>query len=145
MGDFLCFLSNPFPLGRLIAPSCQTNSLHLIKCRVSGLFGSETFGGGSLLRRLSLWRGEDVQLACGTDQLCSGLKAGIEGEIHSATKFREKNSEEDQMGFLLVDAKNSFNELNRVRMLFETRMSWPRGARFLFNCYKYWSLLVIRN
>jgi hypothetical protein len=42
---------------------------------------------------------------------------------------------------LLVDAANAFNELDRTNMLWEVRS----GARFVFNYYKYFAILVIRN
>ncbi len=52
---------------------------------------------------------------------------------------------EEEWGFLLIDAHNAFNEQNRTVMLWTVRHEWPSGARFAFNCYKHWSILVIRN
>jgi hypothetical protein len=53
---------------------------------------------------------------------------------------------EEEWGFLLIDhARNAFNELNRTIMLWKVRHEWPSGARFTFNCYKHWSILVIRG
>ena len=69
----------------------------------------------------------------------------IEGGIHAATKFWNEHSDDDETGFLLIDARNAFNEMNRARMLFEIRFSWPRGARFIFNCYKHWGCLTIKT
>ena len=48
-------------------------------------------------------------------------------------------------GFLLIDARNAFNEMNRTAMLWTIRREWPRGAKFIFNCYRHWSSLFIRN
>jgi hypothetical protein len=48
-------------------------------------------------------------------------------------------------GFLLVDAANAFNELNRTAMLWTIRHEWPSGARFASNCYRHWATLVIRG
>jgi hypothetical protein len=48
-------------------------------------------------------------------------------------------------GFLLIDANNAFNEINRINMLWTIRHEWPAGARFAFNCYSFHSLLIIRN
>ena len=52
---------------------------------------------------------------------------------------------EEQWGFLLIDAKNAFNEQNRMLMLWTVRHEWPTGARFAFNCYRHWSVLYIRD
>ena len=49
------------------------------------------------------------------------------------------------MGFLLVDANNAFNEINRVRMIWTVRHLWPSGTIFFFKCYCNWSSLVLRN
>ena len=48
------------------------------------------------------------------------------------------------MGFLLVDARNAFNEINRTATLWTVRHLWPSGARFTFNCYRHHSLLLVR-
>ena len=50
----------------------------------------------------------------------------------------------EEWGFLLVDTKSGFNEIHRVGMLRTVRNLWPSGARFVFNCY-HWSSLVLRN
>ena len=77
--------------------------------------------------------GADVQLACRTDQLCSELKAGIEGGIHAAHNFFLMNiTPTIQQTFCLL-MYEMHNHLNRVNMPFELRFSWPRGACFLFN------------
>eukprot|EP00957_Ditylum_brightwellii_P165584 12605519-Ditylum_brightwellii.AAC.1 len=46
-------------------------------------------------------------------------------------------------GTTLVDARNGFNELSRFAMLWKVRHRWPTGARFIFNCYRHWALLVV--
>eukprot|EP00978_Attheya_sp_CCMP212_P037806 scaffold181544_cov35-Attheya_sp.AAC.1 len=50
---------------------------------------------------------------------------------------------EEEWGFLLVDARNAFNEGSRIAMLWTVRHIWPSGARFLFNVYRHWSTLII--
>ena len=39
----------------------------------------------------------------------------------------------DPSGTTLVDARNGFNELSRLAMLWTVRHRWPAGARFAFN------------
>ena len=89
--------------------------------------------------------GAEVVEACGCKQLCAGLKAGIEGAVHTASSFWEEHCGDDQTGFLLIDASNAFNEMNRIRMLYEIRYRWPSGAQFVFNCYRHWSKLLLRS
>jgi hypothetical protein len=89
--------------------------------------------------------GGEAKEACGIDQLCAGLESGIEGAIHAMQHMWETNKAEEEWGFLLIDAKNAFNEQNRTAMLWAVRHEWPSGARFTFNCYKHWATLVIRN
>lgn len=83
--------------------------------------------------------------ACGTDNLCSGLKLGCEGGIHSMSALWDDLSKDDGGGFLIGDGNNSFNELSRFQMLWMIRHKWPTGAWFAFNCYKHWSILLTRE
>ena len=45
----------------------------------------------------------------------------------------------------LDDARNGFIELSRLAMLCTVRYRWTAGARFAFNCYKYWAQLLLRQ
>jgi len=54
---------------------------------------------------------------CGIDNLSGGMSAGIEAAVHSANEVVDGNYETDACGFILVDARNAFNELNRYTML----------------------------
>ena len=56
----------------------------------------------------------------------------------------EESEALENWGFLLVDARNAFNELNRINMLLTVRHEWPAGARFTFNCYCHHGKLVCR-
>ena len=73
---------------------------------------------------------DEVQQACGVDNLCGGIKAGIEGGVHTV---REMFLEEDVQGALLVDASNAFNSLAREATLWNCRIMWPSASRFLFH------------
>ena len=53
--------------------------------------------------------------------------------------------EAEPNGTTLVDARNGFNELSRLEMLWIVRHRWPAGARFTFNCYRHWVQLLIRQ
>jgi hypothetical protein len=56
--------------------------------------------------------GGEAKDECGVDQLCAGLKARIEGGIHAMRLLWEQHKAEEEWGFLLVDARNAFNEGN---------------------------------
>ena len=83
--------------------------------------------------------------ACGTDNLCSGLKLGCEGGVHSMSALWDDLSKNELGGFLIGDADNGFNELSRFQMLWTIRHEWPAGAWFAFNCYKHWCILMVRE
>ena len=84
-------------------------------------------------------------MACQDYQLCAGLKAGIGGVIHGVQALWDENLSTEEWGFLLADAKNTFNEIHRVGMLWTVRHIWPSVAPFAFNCYRHWSSLVLKN
>ena len=54
--------------------------------------------------------GLDSKEACGADQLCSGLEANIEGEVHAVRLLWQQHVQEEDWGSLLIDACNLFNE-----------------------------------
>ena len=50
---------------------------------------------------------------------------------------------ETEWGFLLIDVRNVFNEINRMVVLWVIRHEWLSGARFCFNCsYQHTAILV---
>ena len=81
--------------------------------------------------------GPEAKSACGTTQLVGGLGAGIEGAIHAMRVLFAEHREEEDWGFLLIDARNAFNEENRTAMIWAVRHEWPSGAQFTFNCYRH--------
>ena len=87
--------------------------------------------------------GPEAKAACRTNQLAGGVEAGIEGAIHAMRVLWEEHSQEEDWGFLLIDARNAFNEENRTAMLWAVRHEWSSGAQFTFNCYRRWATLVV--
>ena len=86
----------------------------------------------------------DLEDVCGVTQLCSGLRAGMEGAIHAVCELFDRHSD-DGWGVLLVDAKNAFNSVNRVAALWNARVLWPRCSRFLFNTYRGYARLFVQG
>ena len=68
----------------------------------------------------------DIESLCGVDQLCGGVKSGIEGAIHAMNDQYSQNCTLPDWGVL-------FNSLNRAALLWNVRILWPRCSRFLFN------------
>ena len=54
--------------------------------------------------------GAEAKEACGTDHIYDELEAGFEGKIHAMKLLWQQKFQEEDWGFLLVDARNSFNE-----------------------------------
>ena len=105
-------------------------------------------GVGESLRRvigkvICLITRDDAQTTCGTSQLCAGIKCGMEGAIHTASELFETSDESH--GMLVIDATNAFNSINRVSLLWNVRVLWPRASRFIFNTYRGWAPLVVRG
>ena len=91
--------------------------------------GVRPVGAGKIWRRLIAKTiievaDEEAKEACGTDQLCAGLEAAIEGGIHAANHWWNVHRQEENEGFLLIDARNTFNEQNRTAMLYTIRHEW---------------------
>ena len=85
--------------------------------------------------------GTKAKEACRTEQLCSGLEEGIKGGINAVRLMWQQHSQEEDWGFLLIDAHNAFN----TAMMWTVQHKWPSGVWFSFNCYRYWATLVLRE
>mmetsp|Transcript_5227 Transcript_5227/g.7776 ORF Transcript_5227/g.7776 Transcript_5227/m.7776 type:complete len:169 (+) Transcript_5227:2704-3210(+) len=48
-------------------------------------------------------------------------------------------------GILLVDARNTFKEVNQMALLWHVQHIWPSGSRYTFDTYCHWKILVVRN
>ena len=125
----------------------------LLMCREVALDkmpGIRPIGIGDIIRRfiakcVLLVAGLQATDACGSDQLCAGLKLGCEGAVHGINALWNDLSAGERHGFLLIDADNGFNEFSRIQMLWTCRHEWPQGARFAFNLYRHQSLLLVRD
>ena len=110
--------------------------------------GIRPIGVGETLRRIigkavCLVTRDDAETVCEARQLCAGLKCGIEGAIHAATDLFE--SHDDSYGMLIMDARNAFNSINRISLLWNIRILWPRASRFIFNTYRGRSPLILKG
>ena len=57
----------------------------------------------------------------------------------------EQHSQEEDWGFLLIDAQNEFNEDNCMAILWAVQHDWTSGAQFTFNFYHHWATLVVQD
>ena len=102
--------------------------------------------GFSLVRVRETWRqlfskvvvkviGHEYTMLYQDNQLFAGIKAGTEGTVHGVQYIWDKKLTTEESGFSLVDARNAFNEINRVGMLWTFHHLWPSVACLVFNCY----------
>ncbi len=70
-----------------------------------------------------------------------------EGEDPPWTAKAEWDPREEcvEEGLALVDARNGFNELSCYAMLWTARHCWPKGTRFVFNCYRHYARCLVRS
>ena len=63
--------------------------------------------------------GQQEKSACGTNNLCAGLKLGCKGAIHGmSTKWDELSQMED-VGTLFIDGFNEFDKKSHINMLWQ--------------------------
>ena len=63
------------------------------------------------------------------------VESGIEGGGYSMRLLWRKHYQEEEWGFLLIDAQNAFNEENQMAMLRTVGHEWASGAQFTLNCH----------
>ena len=114
----------------------------LFDCRLVALKktdnGVRPVGIGETLRRIigksvAKVTGNDIQLAGGTLQTCTGVKAGVEAAIHAMSRTWDG---EECEAVILVDAENAFNSLNREAALHNIGRICPSLHRFVQNSYQ---------
>ena len=145
VADLARWMANDSPPWASIRALMANRLMALDKCP-----GVRPVGIGEIWRRLLAKcvlkvAGTEAKEECGSDQLCAGLEAGIDGAVHAVRAMWKATEDNEEWGFLLVDAANAFNAGNRTAILWTVRHLWPAGARFAFNCYRHWSHLMIRR
>ena len=85
----------------------------------------------------------DAMEACGTDQLCSGVKAGIEGAVHTINKTFQENCDAG-WGLLLSDGDNAFNSMSRFVFFYGMLVFYGQDVLYSFSTHievlQFWSL-----
>ena len=74
--------------------------------------------------------GPEAAMVCHDDQLCAGIMAGIDGTTYGVQAIWDEKPNTEDWVFLLLDAKNAFKDINRVRMMWTVRHLWSSRARF---------------
>eukprot|EP00957_Ditylum_brightwellii_P039239 2968836-Ditylum_brightwellii.AAC.1 len=90
-------------VGRLIAPD---------KCPGIRLVGIGKILFQMLGKYILAVCSEDITSVCSTHQLCSGLKAGIEGAVHTMREMWDNHGDKESWGILLINGGNTFNNVN---------------------------------
>ena len=73
-----------------------------------------------MVKLYSFVTGPDIEDVCGVDQLCAGVRAGIEGAVYAINDLHCS----DDWGVLMVDASNAFNSINRLAVLRNAHLLW---------------------
>ena len=77
--------------------------------------------------------GPEAKASCGATHLAGGVEVGVEGAIHAMSVLWEEHNQDEDWVFLLIDARNAFNEENRTAISWVVRHEWPSGAQFTLN------------
>ena len=100
--------------------------------------GLQPIGVGEVLRQItakivmSVVK-EDVIDSSSSVQMCLGQEAGREAAIHS---MRELFEDQESEAVLLVDAANTFNNINRKALIRNIEVLCPIFGRYVKNCYQ---------
>jgi hypothetical protein len=96
VADFTRWMANELPPWAAYRAMIASRCVALDKCP-----GVRPVGIGEIWRRLQakcllLAAGEEAKDACGIDQVCAGLEAGIEGSIHDINELWDEHEEEEE-------------------------------------------------
>ena len=83
---------------------------------------------------------EEIKEAAGPLQVCAGPSAGSEAAIHAMS---EVFVEEVTDGILLIDASNTFNQMNRPVALHNIQITFKEMSLYIINTYRSPSRLFI--
>ena len=72
--------------------------------------------------------GPEATSACQDDHFCSGIKSGIYGTFHKVQVICDTRSTTEDWEFLVTDAKNAFNKISYIEMLWKVFHLWKSGA-----------------
>ena len=72
-------------------------------------------------------------------------KEGGDGNPRALGSLEFLTQDEEPSGTTLVDARNGFNEISRLEMLWTVRHRCPAGSRFAFNSYRHWAQLLLHQ
>ena len=70
---------------------------------------------------------------------------GGDGTLRKLGVIEFLTQEPNPSGTTLVDARNGFNNLIRLAMLWTVQHCWLEGSRFGFNWYRHWAKLLLRQ
>ena len=76
------------------------------------------------------------------DNVAEGVEGGG-GTLGALVSLYFLTQDADPSGTTLIDARNRFNDLRRLAMLWTVRHCCPAGERFAFNFYRHWAQLLL--
>ena len=105
--------------------------------------GIRPIGVGEVLRQIigktiSVFLKEEIKQAAGPLQVCTGHSAGA--TVHAMSQVFE---EEGTDGFLLIDASNAFNQMNRAVAMHDIQITCKELSMYIINTYRSPSRLFI--
>ena len=72
--------------------------------------------------------GNKAKTACRMEQLAGGMETSIKGGIHTMRILWAHHSQEEDWGFIPIDARNDFSEENPTATLWAVKNQCASGA-----------------